>query len=277
MALPLILLVDDSEAVLRFEQAVLGQSYRCRLALDGAAALAAMQGQAPDAVLLDLSMPVMDGDEVLRCMRAQPGLDRLPVLVVTSEPDRGEACRALGAWGVLAKPLAAEQLLHAVDQMLREAEASRLKDSVGILPADSAGERFAIPLDRLEAVLAMPATSPLSRGGLGLRRWVEWQGRAVPVLDAARLRSRPSQQGEEERWLVLLNLGWGLLALAVDSLGDPERVLAADVERQGGACRVRSAAGSLLPLLELGDRRCARLARRAGRLQQEYLSEGVAG
>ena len=91
MSLWHLLLVDDSEAVLAFEKAALAGHYQVSTAVDGRDALLKVAQLKPAAVLLDLSMPGMDGDEVLARMRADPQLARIPVIIVSSEKQRAEA------------------------------------------------------------------------------------------------------------------------------------------------------------------------------------------
>ncbi|HYV67858.1 MAG TPA: response regulator, partial [Myxococcales bacterium] len=72
MSLPHLLLVDDSESVLAFEKAALAGHYLFSTALNGREALTKVAQLKPAAVLLDLSMPEMDGDEVLAQMQRDP-------------------------------------------------------------------------------------------------------------------------------------------------------------------------------------------------------------
>ncbi|HTB35163.1 MAG TPA: response regulator, partial [bacterium] len=128
--LPRLLLVDDSEAVLALEKAALGSTYRLETAMNGRLALAAMQRAVPDAVLLDLSMPEMDGDQVLLAMRADPRLKDVPVLVVSTESQRARDTLKLGAEDFLAKPATAEVLRRRVGALLEgaaERRAQRLR------------------------------------------------------------------------------------------------------------------------------------------------------
>lgn len=74
-------------------------------AADGEAALAAAAALDPDVVLLDVQLPVLDGPDVLRRLRADPRTASLPVVFLTgSSPDHDVELLALGARGVLHKP-----------------------------------------------------------------------------------------------------------------------------------------------------------------------------
>jgi PAS domain S-box-containing protein len=101
-----ILVVDDEELVRTLVAEHLDRAgYDVRQAEHGAAALAAVEAQAPDAILLDLMMPVMDGFAFLDALRAREAWRAIPVVVVTAM-DLGEADREAlqrQVEGVLAK------------------------------------------------------------------------------------------------------------------------------------------------------------------------------
>src|SRR4051812_49619253 len=83
VSLPHLLLVDDSESVLAFEKAALAGHYVVSTAVNGREALTKVAQLRPAAVLLDLSMPEMDGDEVLAQMQQDPQLAGIPVIIVS--------------------------------------------------------------------------------------------------------------------------------------------------------------------------------------------------
>ncbi len=86
-----ILVVDDYEVVRLYHSMFLSQKgYRCVPASDGKEALALLKQQRIDLVLLDLVMPNMSGQEVIRHIRAMPEHANLPILAITSEAKRAE-------------------------------------------------------------------------------------------------------------------------------------------------------------------------------------------
>lgn len=88
-AMKTILIVDDYEVVRLYHSMFLSQKgYRCIPASDGKEALALLKQQRVDLVLLDLVMPNMSGQEVIRHIRAIPELAALPILAITSEAKR---------------------------------------------------------------------------------------------------------------------------------------------------------------------------------------------
>jgi len=110
MGLPHLLLVDDSQAVLTYEQAALSALYGLSTASNGVEALQKARALRPDGILLDLSMPEMDGDAVLAALKADRQLSDVPVIIISSEHARAEACLRAGAAAYLPKPIQAPEL-----------------------------------------------------------------------------------------------------------------------------------------------------------------------
>jgi len=98
---------DDSSVVRKVARRILEQfDFTVDEAEDGAQALALCQRKLPDAVLLDASMPVMDGYEFLRALRRMPGGDRPKVIMCQVDNDDAYIARAyhVGANDILLKP-----------------------------------------------------------------------------------------------------------------------------------------------------------------------------
>jgi CheY-like chemotaxis protein len=91
----LVLVVDDM-AVIRepVAAALRGAGYEVVCAAEGREALARARERVPDAILLDLSMPGVDGMTVLRALRASPDTARTPVLLLTASADRDKVLQA---------------------------------------------------------------------------------------------------------------------------------------------------------------------------------------
>jgi CheY-like chemotaxis protein len=84
-----VLIVDDNQPMLEMLATVLQLlGHAAHPASSGGQALEEISRRRPDIVLLDWMMPGMDGCETLRRLRAIPGCDSLPVVVVTAAPDR---------------------------------------------------------------------------------------------------------------------------------------------------------------------------------------------
>ncbi|MDP2710255.1 MAG: response regulator transcription factor [Solirubrobacteraceae bacterium] len=117
---PVVLLVDDDAAIRRAVGAGLElEGFRVVRASGGRAALAAVQSVAPAVILLDLSMPDLDGLEVLRQLRARG--DDVPVCVLSARDDVDERVRGLqaGADDYVVKPFALEEVTARLHALLR--------------------------------------------------------------------------------------------------------------------------------------------------------------
>jgi two-component system chemotaxis response regulator CheY len=92
------LIVDDSAVIRKVARRILeGLAFRVSEAEDGEQALQACRSGMPDAVLLDWNMPVMDGYEFLKSLRAMPGGRDPKVVFCTTENDVAHIARAMHA------------------------------------------------------------------------------------------------------------------------------------------------------------------------------------
>ncbi|NTU83224.1 MAG: response regulator [Chloroflexales bacterium] len=111
-----ILVVDDEPAIRSFVVAVLqSEGYEVHEVSDGRSALAAIQAQPPDLVLLDMAMPVLSGDRVLR----QLSTERIavPVIMMTAGVISAR-WRQEGVAAILPKPFDLTELLNLVALVL---------------------------------------------------------------------------------------------------------------------------------------------------------------
>lgn len=222
-----LLLVDDSEAVLAFERSVLGVHHQCATATDGARALDLLQASVPDLVVLDLTMPVMGGDEVLLRMRSDAALKDVPVVVLSSEAQRATWCREQGAQAFLPKPVDPRTLATTVEDLLGAARLSRMGPVVVGLRV--AGLSFLVPVREVQRVVLALPTVPVPGAPSYLQELLTIGSETWPVLDVARRLGLDTPVPHEDRPLVLCHDGeGGRLALRVDHVGDPEEVDAAD-------------------------------------------------
>jgi len=123
------LVVDDSITVRRVTQRLLERNgMRVLTARDGADAVAVMEENVPDIVLLDIEMPRMDGYEVAAHMRSDERLKRVPIIMITSRVGEKHRARALelGVDEYLGKPYQESQLLEAIAPLVGEDGESRV-------------------------------------------------------------------------------------------------------------------------------------------------------
>ena len=117
-----ILVVDDTPANLRLLTDLLAKhGYRVRPASDGALALKSVAAKIPDLILLDVSMPDMDGYEVCRRLKADEKSSRVPVIFISAFGDTRQKVIGFEAGGLdfITKPFEAEEVLARVRTHLR--------------------------------------------------------------------------------------------------------------------------------------------------------------
>ena len=113
---PTILIIEDDPGAVRLLRAYLeAEGYQVEIATDGESGIAAAQANAPDAIILDVLLPGIDGWEVLRRLKGDPALRNLPVVVVTVVDERNVAMN-LGAVDYFLKPVRREALLDRLSQ-----------------------------------------------------------------------------------------------------------------------------------------------------------------
>jgi two-component system nitrogen regulation response regulator NtrX len=140
-----VLIVDDESAIRDSLRMILEyEGYRVEEAGGGSQALARIADRLPDAVLLDVKMPEMDGIEVLRAMRER-GYD-VPVLVVSGHADVATAVEAtrLGAYDFFEKPLQRDRVLVSLRNAVESARLRAENRSLGVEPETLIGAATAM-------------------------------------------------------------------------------------------------------------------------------------
>ena len=118
---PNILTVDDAKAVRLIAQKVLS-AFDCDVneASNGYNALFVMERTLPDLILLDVSMPIMDGVKLLELLKSKPELKAIPVIMLTSPADHSAIpkIKTLGVSDILVKPFSETALLEKIRGVL---------------------------------------------------------------------------------------------------------------------------------------------------------------
>ncbi len=114
---PVILIVDDDRPILALMRNVLKEfGFQAVTAESGQQAIDAARKQRPALVLLDKNMPGMTGGEVIRNLREEPGLEKLPILILSGERLSRSELAELGADGAVQKPFDVVGLIEQIRQ-----------------------------------------------------------------------------------------------------------------------------------------------------------------
>ncbi|MEB3264911.1 MAG: response regulator [Synechococcus sp.] len=119
--MPRLLLVEDNEMNRdMLSRRLIRKGYEILLALDGAEAVAITTQELPDLVLMDMSLPVMDGWEATRRLKAQESTLSIPVIGLTAHAMSGdrEACLEAGCDDFDTKPVDLPRLLGKIQAQL---------------------------------------------------------------------------------------------------------------------------------------------------------------
>lgn len=132
-----VLIAEDDKALgLFLSRGLEADGHRVRVALDGGSAIEAFRQEQPDLTILDLNMPVKDGETVLAEIRAMES--DLPVLVLTArqEVETRVRCLDLGADDLMVKPFSLHELRARCRALLRRKREARLQLRAGDLELD---------------------------------------------------------------------------------------------------------------------------------------------
>lgn len=125
-----VLVVEDQEDNRQILRDLLGNAgFDLVEAENGEQALAALAIRRPDLILMDIQLPIMDGYEATRRIRADPEMKSIPIIAVTSYALTGDEAKALAAGcnAYVTKPYSPRALLAKVREYIRPAEDARPK------------------------------------------------------------------------------------------------------------------------------------------------------
>ena len=118
-----ILVIEDTEDNRRIMRDLLESAgFALIEAVTGEEGVAMAQQHGPDLILMDIQLPVLDGYEATRRIKAQPALSNIPIIAVTSYALAGDEAktRAAGCDAYIAKPFSPRQLLAKVRELLAQ-------------------------------------------------------------------------------------------------------------------------------------------------------------
>ena len=115
-----ILIVEDVEFNVDLLVQLLEDDYELVTAGDGAAGIALAESERPDLILMDMSLPVLDGWEATRRIKADPTLTNIPIIALTAHAMQGdeEKARACGCNDYLTKPIDEDCLFEKIEQLI---------------------------------------------------------------------------------------------------------------------------------------------------------------
>ena len=119
---PKILLVEDNEMNRdMLSRRLQRKGYEVILALDGGQGVALAQERAPDLILMDMSLPVLDGWEAARRLKAQAETQAIPIIALTAHAMEGDRVKALeaGCDDYDTKPIELPRLLEKITVLLQ--------------------------------------------------------------------------------------------------------------------------------------------------------------
>ena len=118
-----ILLVEDSEMSRdMLARRLARRGYEVVIAVDGGQGVALAQTEAPDLILMDMNLPVLDGSEATRQLRAAPATRSIPIIALTAHAMSGDRENALeaGCDDYDTKPIELERLLGKIEALLKK-------------------------------------------------------------------------------------------------------------------------------------------------------------
>lgn len=220
-----ILLVDDEIGIIKFVRAKLAaQGYDVLTAMDGAQAIHVFETELPDLIVLDITMPKMDGFEV--CSRIREW-SQIPIIMLSARGDEMDKvkCLELGADDYITKPFGAKELIARVSAVLRRTAATPVtptQPSVrsGDLEINCALRKVTLDGEEIQLTpteysllqeLALNAGKVLTHGHLLKKVWGPEYGNETDYLHTfiRRLRRKLEPDSPEPLYIVtLLGVGY---------------------------------------------------------------------
>ena len=116
----ILLVEDNSTNRVMLSRRLLRRGYEVVMAIDGESGLTLAESEAPDLILMDMSLPILDGWEVTRRLKAAPHTRRIPIIALTAHAMSGDRDKAMeaGCDDYDTKPIELPRLLEKIEALL---------------------------------------------------------------------------------------------------------------------------------------------------------------
>ena len=125
--MPRILLIEDNEMNRdMLSRRLIRKKYEVLVAVDGGEGVAMARSEAPDLILMDMSLPVIDGWEATRQLKANPETKAIPIIALTAHAMSGDREKAMeaGCDDYDTKPIELPRLLAKIEALLEKKQAA---------------------------------------------------------------------------------------------------------------------------------------------------------
>jgi CheY-like chemotaxis protein len=117
-----VLICDDDESIVEILSLVLtNYGFKVIPERNSTNVFSSVDKNKPDILLLDLWMPVLPGDEVIRNLKSNPATSTIPVILISASSEAQKVAVATGADAFLAKPFQLDELIGAIENVLAAA------------------------------------------------------------------------------------------------------------------------------------------------------------
>ena len=113
-----ILICDDDEGILEMMQMILEDDFMVIAEQNSLNVYTQIEKEKPDLILMDLWMPVLSGDQILKNIRKNEKLKNIPVIIISASTDGKKIASEAGANGFISKPFDMDNLLETVKSLV---------------------------------------------------------------------------------------------------------------------------------------------------------------
>ncbi|HXG91778.1 MAG TPA: response regulator [Blastocatellia bacterium] len=113
----ILVIEDDEYSRDALAHLLASEGYNTQSASDGESGLTKAREMRPDVIVLDLNLPGINGKQVIKTIRDDESLKKIPILIVTGEDNEARAAVDLGADGYLTKPVEFDDLIREISEL----------------------------------------------------------------------------------------------------------------------------------------------------------------